>query len=240
MVGVLGQWASGKTEAARTLIEHLGGEGNVVFLSDRVLWISYWIEHMLKLDDSEVAVTIEADGRRRLDSELATVWLQPGEDLRTVDPSALTGEIYDEELMVAWRRKGKIELGHRLRESSAGGKPVVVEAAFGPNQEADGENPYGRTIADLFRRLERAGVEPSQVKWIIIESRLATRLARNALRQDKIQEHFFERLAYDGGDLDPDHEQRLLEQGTLIRRVPNDHDDVERFRADIVAAFEDM
>ena len=40
VVGVLGQWASGKAEAARTLIRHLGGEGPVVFLTDRALYDS--------------------------------------------------------------------------------------------------------------------------------------------------------------------------------------------------------
>jgi hypothetical protein len=32
----------------------------------------------------------------------------------------------------------------------------------------------------------------------------------------------------------------LEEQERVIRRVPNDHDDVERFRADIIAAFQEM
>jgi dephospho-CoA kinase len=77
VVGVLGQWASGKTEAASTLIRHLGGEGNVVSLSDRVLWISQLIKHMLDLDESEISVSVEEDGRRRLDSKLVTVWLRP-------------------------------------------------------------------------------------------------------------------------------------------------------------------
>ena len=238
IVGVLGQWASGKTEAARTVIRHLGGEGNVVFLSDRVLWVSQLIKHMLELEDSEFSVSVEDDGRQRLDSELATVWLRPGEDLRTVDPSTLNADIYDDEVLLAWRRKGKVELGHQILERSASGKPVIVEAAFGPNPEGEGDNPYGRTISDLFARLERACVDPRQVKWIIVEARLATRSKRNAKRQDTIPTHFFERFAAEGGDLAPDHERRLVEQGTLITRVPNDHDDVERFRVDVVTAFE--
>jgi hypothetical protein len=240
VVGVLGQWASGKSEAARTLVKHLGGEGNVVFLSDRVLWISQLINHMLELDDSEVSVSVEDDGRQRLDSELVTVWLRPGEDLGTVEPSTLNAEVYDDDVLLAWRRKGKVELGRQILKSSAGRKPVIVEAAFGPNPEGEGENPYGRTISDLFARLERAGVELRQVKWIIVEARLTTRSERNARRQDKIPIDFFERFAADGGDLAPDHERRLIEQGTQISRVPNDHDDVERFRANIVAAFEAM
>ena len=31
VVGVLGQWASGKSTAAKTLVSYLGGEENVVF-----------------------------------------------------------------------------------------------------------------------------------------------------------------------------------------------------------------
>ena len=133
-----------------------------------------------------------------------------------------------------------MELGHQIRERSAGGSPVVIEAAFGPNPEEEADNPYGRTIADLFARLQGAGVEPWQVAWIIVEAGCDTRAARNAKREDKIPVHYFERFAADGGDLDPDYERRLVEQGTLIRRVHNDHDDVGRFRSDIVAAFEDM
>jgi hypothetical protein len=240
VVGVLGQWASGKTEAARTLIRHLGGDGNVVFLTDRALWVSQFVKHVLELEDSEVVVTVEDDGRQQVDCELATFWLDPGEDLRSVEPSTLRFEVHDDEVLLAFRKRAKMELAFQIREQSVSGKPVVVEAAFGPNPEQAGEDPYGRTIADLFARLEGAGVEPWQVKWIIIEASCDTRADRNAGRQDKIPVHYFERFAADGGDLAPDHERRLVEQGTLIRRVPNDHDDVERFRADIVAAFEDM
>lgn len=240
VVGVLGQWASGKTEAARTLIRHLGGEGQVVFLTDRALFAGQVIEHFLELEDSEVVVRVEDDGRQRLDCELFTVWLDPGEDLRTVEPSSLRFEPYDEEVLTALRLRAKLELGHQIRERFAGGRPVVIEAAFGPNEEEAGENPYGRTIADLFARLEGAGVEPRQVKWIIVEAGCDTREARNAKRPDRIPVQYFERFAADGGDLAPDHERRLVEQGTLIQRVRNDHDDVERFRADIVAAFEEM
>ena len=240
VVGVLGQWASGKTEAARTLIHHLGGEGNVVFLSDRGLFASQAIKHMLALEDSEAAVRVEDDGRQRLDCDLLTIWLPPGEELRSVEPSSIRFEMYDDEVLDSFRRRAKMELGHQIHERAADGKPVVVEAAFGSNPEEAGDNAYGRTIADLFARLQRAEVEPCQVKWIIIEASCATRAARNAKRADKIPDHFFERFAVDGGDLAPDHERRLVEQGTLIRRVPNDHDDVERFRVDIVAAFLEM
>lgn len=50
----------------------------------------------------------------------------------------------------------------------------------------------------------------------------------------------FDRYAADGGDLSPDEQHRLAEQGTVIKRVSNDHDDIERFRADIIATFEEM
>ena len=163
MVGVLGQWASGKTEAARTLIRHLGGEGEVLFITDRVLFASQVIDHILELEDSKVVVSIDDDGRQRLDGELATVWLGPGEDLRTVDPSTLDFDVYDDQVMNAWRNRAKVELGHQIRKKSVYGKPIVIEAAFGPNMEPVGENPYGRTISDLFIRLEKAGVFPSQV-----------------------------------------------------------------------------
>jgi hypothetical protein len=240
VVGVLGQWASGKTEAARTLVEHLGGEGKVVFLTDRGLFANQVISHVLEREDSEVRVCIEDDGRQRLDCDLVTVWLDPGESLRSVEPSTLNFDVHDDEALIAFRKRAKMELGHLIRERSAGGKPVVIEVAFGPNPEQAGENTYGRTIADLFARLEGAGVEPRQVRWIIVEAGCETRAERNAKRPDSIPDHYFERFAADGGDLAPDHERRLVEQGTLIKRVPNDHHDVARFRADVVAACEDM
>jgi len=47
IVGVLGQWASGKSTAARTLIRYLGGEGKVVFINDRDLFASQAFNHIL-------------------------------------------------------------------------------------------------------------------------------------------------------------------------------------------------
>jgi hypothetical protein len=240
IVGVLGQWASGKTEAARTLVGHLGGEGKVTFLADRALFASQAVNHVLELEGSEVSVSVEDDGRQRLDSELVTVWLGPGEDLRTVNASTLNFRVHDDEILVAWRRRAKVELGNQIRKRSAGGKPVVIEAAFGPNMEQVDENPYGRTISDLFARLEKTGVEPGQVKWIIVEAGFDTRAERNEKRLDSIPVCYFESFSADGGDLAPDHESELQKQGTTIRRVPNDHDDIERFRAEIIAAFEEM
>jgi len=240
IVGILGQSASGKTAAARALVRHLGGEGKVVFLSDRVLFASQAVNHILELEDSKVVVSIEDDGRQRLDGELATIWLGPGEDLRTVDVSTLDFRVHDDQVLNAWRKRAKVELGHQIRERSADGKPIVIEAAFGPNIEPTSENPYGRTISDLFTRLEKAGVEPGQVKWIIIEAGFDKRSERNEKRPGRVPVDVFARYAADGGDLDPDHQNRLEEQGAIIKRVPNDHDDIERFRADIIAAFEEM
>jgi hypothetical protein len=241
IIGVLGQWASGKTEAARTLLRHLGGEGKVVFLTDRVLFASQVIKHILELEGSQVTVSMEDDGRQRLDGKLVTVWLKPGEDLRTVDPSTLHFDVYDDQVMSAWRLRAKVELGAQILERSAGGKPVVIETAFGPNLEpVDEENPYGRTIAELFIRLEKAGVEPGQVKWIIVEAGFDKRSERNEKRRDSILAYQFERLGADGGDLTPDQQRRLEERGAIIKRVLNEHDDLERFRAEIIAAFEEM
>jgi hypothetical protein len=89
-------------------------------------------------------------------------------------------------------------------------------------------------------RLEKAGVAPSQVKWIIVEAGFEKRAERNEKRRDSIPAHYFDRLAAKGGDLAPDHQKRLEKQGIKIKRVPNDHDDIERFRADLIAAFEEM
>ena len=240
IVGVLGQWASGKTEAARTLIRHLGGEGDVVFLTDRVLFARQAVNHILELEESDVTVSLEEDGRRRLEGELATVWLGPGEDLRTVEPSTLDFRVRDDQVLYVWRNRAKIELGRRIREQSAREEPVVTEAAFGPNVEPEEENLYGRTISDFFTRLERSGVEPKLVKWIVVEACFERRSLRNDSRRDSIPAFYFDRFGADGGDLTPDHQNRLEEQGTMIRRVPNDHDDIERFRAEVIAALEDM
>ena len=73
IVGILGQWASGKSTAARTLIRHLGGEGEVVFITDRELFASQAANHILELEDSEVTSSIEDDGRQRLEGKKATV-----------------------------------------------------------------------------------------------------------------------------------------------------------------------
>ncbi len=239
LVGILGQWASGKSAAARTLIDYLGGEDKVVFLNDQELMAGQVVDHFLELEDSQVTSSIEEDGRQRLDGEHATLWLGPGEDLRTVDLSTLQFDFPDR---VLWELldRARVELGYRICERSADSKPIVIEAGFGTNMEPIGENPFSHTIFDLFVRLEEAGVEPQQVKWIIVEAGYDKRSARNQKRRVSVPVDMFDRYAADGGDLDPDDQHRLEEQGTIIKRVPNDHDDVERFRADIIAAFEEM
>ena len=45
IVGILGQWASGKSTATRMLIEYLGGEGKVVFIHDQELLINQAVNH---------------------------------------------------------------------------------------------------------------------------------------------------------------------------------------------------
>ena len=232
IVGVLGQWASGKSTAARILIRYLGGEGEVAFITDRELFAGQAVSHILELDDSKVTFSIEDDGRQRLDGEHATVWLGPGEDLKTVDLSTLLFDVHDN-VLPAWLNRARVELGHQICERSADGKPIVIEAGFG-------KNPFGHTLSDLFITLEEAGVEPKQVKWIIVEAGYDKRSERNEKRRYGPPVDVFARYAADGGDLDPDHQKRLEEQGTMIKRVPNDHDDIERFRADIIAAFEEM
>ncbi len=232
VVGVLGQWASGKSTAARTLIRYLGGEGEVAFITDRELFAGQAVKHILELDDSEVTFNIEDDGRQRLDGEHATVWLGPGEDLKTVDLNTLNLDVHDN-VQATWLNRARIELGQQICERFAEGKPIVIEAGFG-------KNPSDHTISDLFARLDEAGVEPKQVRWIIVEVNYDKRSQRNQKRRDRVPVDVFDRYAADGGDLDPDHQNRLVEQGTIIKRVPNDHDDIERFRADIIAAFEEM
>jgi hypothetical protein len=232
IVGILGQWASGKSTAARTLIGYLGGEVEVAFISDRELFASQAVNHILELEDSQVTFSIEDDGRQRLDGEHAWVWLGPEEDLKTVDLNTLHFDVHDDVTPV-WLNRARVELGHQICERSAAGKPIVIEAGFG-------KNPSAHTISDLFMRLEEAGVEPKQVKWIIVEAGYDKRSERNEKRPDSVPVDVFARYAVDGGDLDPDHQDSLAEQGTKIKRVPNDHDDIERFRADIIAAFEEM
>jgi hypothetical protein len=246
IIGVLGQWASGKTAAAKTLVRYLGGEDEVVFITDRVLLAGQVANHILELEESKVIRSIDDEGRQRFDGELATVYLPPGEDLKTVDLETLHFDLYDDLYdnvppgSLNWLDKARLELGSQIQERSVEGKPIVIEAGFGTNMDPRGENPLSHTISDLFMRLEESGVEPNQVKWILIEAGYEIRSERNRKRPDSVPAVEFNRFAADGGDLDPDHQKRLEEQGTTIKRVPNEHDDIERFRADIIAALEEL
>ena len=233
IVGVLGQWASGKSTAAGTLVRHLGGEGEVVFINDREIFAGQAVNHILELEDSKVRLCIEDDGRQRIDGQHATVWLSPGENLNTVDLSTVFDFDVHDNVLPAWLNRARVEVGYQICERSADGKPIVIEAGFG-------KNPLGHTISDLFIALEEAGVEPKQVKWIIVEAGYDKRAQRNQKRRDRVPLDVFDRFAVDGGDLDPDYQKRLEEQGTKIQRVSNDHDDIDRFRADMIAAFEEM
>jgi hypothetical protein len=106
--------------------------------------------------------------------------------------------------------------------------------------EPRSENPFRHTIGDLFVSLQEAGVEPWHVKWMIVEAGYDTRSERNQKRPDTVRAVEFDRYAADGGDLDPDEQVRWEEQGAIIKRVSNEHDDIERFRGEIIAAFEEM
>lgn len=232
VVGVLGQYASGKSEAARTLIRHLGGEDEAIFISDRQLLTRMAVEHLLELDEAQATHSLEEDGTQRLDGELATVWLHPGEDLNTVDLNMLRWEMQDS-VVHPWLARMRVNLGHQIRERSAEGKPVVIEAGYG-------ENPLSQTLSHLFASLEQAGVGPAWVKWILVEAGFEKRAARNAKRLDKVDDEVFAMIAADGGDLDPAHQSRLEARGLRLQRVPNEHDDIHRFRADVIAAFDEL
>ena len=232
IVGVLGQWASGKSTAAKTLVSYLGGEGDVVFLTDFVCLSGQAVNHVLELEETMVTTAIEDDGRRRLQGELASVWLRPGEDLETVDLDAVRFDVNDD-VLPAWLNRARLELGHQICERSADGKPIVVEAAFG-------KNPTDHTVSDLFSRFDEAGVEPGRVNWIIVEAGYDKRSERNANRRTGPSVDLFARYAADGGDMGPDAQSRIEERGAIIKRVPNDHDDIERFRVDVIAAFDEV
>jgi hypothetical protein len=246
VVGVLGQWASGKSTAARTLVDHLGGDDEVIFLTDRVLLGQHVVKYVLRREESEVKRAIEADGSRRFAGPLATYWLPPGEELSTVDLNYLRfdlhQDVYDKVPAGAcsWLNEVRIELGRQILARAAEGKPIVVEAGFGSNQQPRGENPFCHNVDDLFVRLGQAGLEPDRVKWILIEASYATRRARNHRRIDVVPDLEFDRFAADGGDLDPEQARYWSERGITLKRVTNDHHDVQRFKRDITAACDEL
>lgn len=246
IVGILGQWASGKSSAARTLVDHLGGEGKVTFITDRALLSQQTINHVLETADPKVKSSQEDDGRKRLDGKLATVFLRPGEDLESVDLNNmlfdLHQDVYDKVPPGTpnWLDAVRLQLGADVLDKSGEGKPIVIEAGFGTNKEPRGKNPFTHTLSDLFTRLEEAGVEPGLVRWIIVEADFKRRLARNDARPDSVPSLEFNRFAAEGGDLDPDEQRSLEERGIVIKRVPNNHDDIEKFRRDIITAFDEL
>jgi len=246
MVGVMGQWGSGKSTASAALVERLGGPDQVVFITDRELLAGQAVDYIRGLDETEARRIITPDGTIKLEGDLAAVFLREGEALDTVDLNSLLFDLHDEiydEVPVggcSWLDLARLELGSLILEHSGEGKPIVIEAGFGTNTDPRGGNPYSHTIADLFARLGEAGVPPDRVKWFIIEASYATRAERNRLRTDRVPAVEFDRFAADGGDLEPDQERELVEKGMVIRRVPNNHDDINRFRADIIQAYEDM
>jgi hypothetical protein len=246
IAGILGQWASRKSTATSTLVNHLGGEGEVIFIDDRAMLAGQAVKHILELDKDQVKVTVEEDGSQRFEGEFATVYLNPGEDLRTVDLSQLLFDLHDGDqaqdlpTWCTWFYAVREALGAQIRERSAEGKPIVIEAGFGTNTEQKDDNPFCHTIAYLCARLEDQGVRPNDVMWIIIEASYETRSERNQKRPDTVPAIEFDRFAADGGDLEPEQERRLVDQGVSIRRVPNEHNDVEKFKADVIAAFEGL
>ena len=239
IVGILGQWASGKSTAAKTLIRHLGGKDEVVFISDRALLAAQVVDHIFGLDVSEVIFSVEVDGRRRLEGKHAVVYLDPGEDLKTVNLHTLLFDLYGD-VAWDWLNRTKVEMGYRLREKGGAGKPIVLEAGFGPNTKPCGEKTLRNTISDLFTILADVGVEPELVKWIIVEAGYEKRSERNQKRPDSVPAVEFDLSAADGGDLDPAQQVGWEAKGTVIKRVLNNHDDIERFKVDIIAAFEEV
>jgi hypothetical protein len=230
VVGVLGQWASGKTVAARTLVDYLGGEEETIFITDRELISSQAVDHMLELSDAEVTESYESDGRKRLESEHVAIWLYPGEDLESVDLERLEFSV-DEFLVPEWHRRARAELGRRICAKLDEGWPIVL-------------GPDGRTlqltISDLFLRLAETGLPANQINWIVVEANYEKRAERNRRRKDTIPADVFDFYALDGGDLNPDQQGRFARQGAIIRRVANNHDTIDRFRADVVVAFESI
>jgi hypothetical protein len=245
IVGVLGQWASGKSTAAKTLIDYLGGKEEAIFITDRELLAMQAVNHILELDDSKVTHRIDERGER-IEGELSTVYLRQGENLETVDLNTilfdLRDEVYDNVPInsYSWIDETRLELGRQICERSAEGKPIVIEAGFGTNTEPRGEKPFSHSMSDLFLRLEEAGVYPKLVKWIIIEASYKRRSKRNQKRKDTVPAKEFDRFAADGGDLSPEEEKERVGQGTKLTRVANNHDDFERFKGDIIGAFEEL
>jgi hypothetical protein len=246
IVGILGQWASGKSTAADTLIGYLGGRDEVSFINDRELLARQAVNYLLGLDDSKIVRNIEDDGRQRIEGDLAIVYLGPGDDLETINLSTLLFDLHDDIYDTvplgenSWIDEVRLQLGNQIHGRAAEGKPIVIEAGFGTNADPRGENPFSHTISDLFDRLEETGIGPTKVKWIVIQASYEKRAGRNRKRKDTVPEAEFDRFAADGGDLSPDQQAKWEALGTALIRVPNEHDDIDKFRADIISAFREL
>lgn len=246
IVGVLGQWASGKSTAADTLVSYLGGEEEVIFITDRKIVAGLAMRHILEFEVTKLKRTIGDDGRECYEGDWAKIFLNSGEDLETVDLNTLRfdfhDQVYDNVPIGEYNFMdiARIDLGNQICQHSTLGKPIVVEAGFGTNTELKGENPFHHSVSDLFELLEEAGVQPTQVKWIIIQSSYQKRRERNRKRKDTVPEVEFDRFAADGGDLTPGQEVEWTAKGANFVRVNNDHDDLDVFKADIIAAFKDL
>jgi hypothetical protein len=245
IVGVLGQWASGKTTASSTLLQHLGGEDKVHFINDRAILAGQAIQHILNLEEDKIEHLIKEDGSQEFRSDLVTVFLPPGEDFSSVDLNMLLFDlhsgVYDNvSRSLGLFDKTRLEVGYQIQENLGGGKPIVIEVGFGTNTDPKGENPFHHSLPDFFEKLEEAGMDVCRVKWIIIEVGYETRARRNRQRPDMVPEAEFAQYAADGGDLDPAEQAAWEARGIVLRRVDNGHDDKNKFKADIIAAFEDM
>ncbi len=246
VVGVLGQWASGKSTAAKILVDHLGGREQVIFLDDRKLVAAQAVEYIRRLPEAQLKRSVDADGLRIIEGPLMTVRLPPGETLDTVDLRNLLFDMHHEVYTNVpagacnVMDTARLELGRLIQARSAEGKPMVIEAGFGTNLEPRGGNPFCHSANDLFCRLAETGLEPSLVKWIMIEASYILRAFRNDVRPDSVPAAEFDQLAGHGGDLSPAQQRALERQGATITRVSNQHSDPGRFKADIIAAYESM
>jgi hypothetical protein len=203
------------------------------------------VDYILGLDDSKIIHTTSEKGES-FEGELAIVYVPPGETLETLDFNALLFDLKDEVYnnvpmnTYSWFDQIRIELGRQIRERSREGKPIVIEAGFGTNTDKKGENPMSHSIHDLFTLLEVAKLDPNLVKWIIIEASYQVRLMRNQKRKDTVPAKEFDRFAASGGDLTPAEEQEWVKGGARFIRVPNNHDDYQRFKKDIIAAYKEL